>query len=140
MSQAYRKKRLLKATPKQSKVGTHIVGLKVAIAAFLTPKIIIEELKKIDLKDYDLVLTPGLVCEDVVAISKAVGIPVFKGSRYDADLPLVLDMLGQVKLSTVVPADDLLRERLEERAFEEIEKTEKNRLELLKEAWQHVDW
>jgi len=126
-------KETVESYAKQSNVETHVLGLKVAIAAFLTPKTVIEELKKTDLKGYDLVLTPGLVCEDVVAISKAVGIPVFKGSRYDADLPLVLDMLGNVELSTVEPADDLLRERLKERAFVEIEKTVKNRLELLKE-------
>ena len=40
--------------------------------------------------------------------------------------------LGQVKLSTVVPACDLLREKLQEKALQEIEKTEQNRVELLK--------
>jgi dihydropteroate synthase-like protein len=118
---------------KQSRVQTQVLAFNVAVAAFLTPKAISEALKKTDLKGYDLILTPGLICGDTAAISEAVGTPAFKGPRYDADLPYVLDMLGQVKLSTAVPADDLLREQLKEKALFEIEKTEKDRKELLKE-------
>ena len=117
---------------KESHVETDVLALNVAVAAFLTPKTIIEALKKTSLKSYDLILTPGLICGDTSAITKAVGTPAFKGPRYAADLPLVLDMLGQVKLSTVVPACDLLREKLQEKALREIEKTEANRAELLK--------
>jgi dihydropteroate synthase-like protein len=117
---------------KQSKVETHVLALNVAVAAFLTPKTVVEALKKTDLKGYDLILTPGLICGDTEVISEAVGTPAFKGPRYDADLPLVLDMLGQVKLSNVVPADDLLRDQLRKKALLEIDKTEKNRKELLK--------
>ncbi len=116
---------------KESQVETRVVALNVAVAAFLTPKTISEALKKIDLKGYELILTPGLICGDTSAISKAVGTPAYKGPRYDADLPLVLDSLGQVKLSTTLPACDLLKEKLEEKALQEIEKTEQNRMELL---------
>ncbi len=117
---------------KESNIETDVLALNVAVAAFLTPKTIIEALKKTNHKDYDLILTPGLICGDTAAISKAVGIPTFKGPRFDADLPLVLDSLGQTKLSTTVPACNLLREKLQEKALQEIEKTEQNRGELLK--------
>ena len=56
----------------------------------------------------------------------------FKGPRYAADLPTVLDSLCEVQLSTTVPADDLLREKLRKQALQEIEKTESDREELLK--------
>ena len=44
----------------------------------------------------------------------------------------MLDSLGEVQLSTVVPACDLLREKLQKKALQEIEKAEQNREELLK--------
>jgi dihydropteroate synthase-like protein len=117
---------------KESRVETKVLALNVAVAAFLTPKTISEALKKSKVKNYGLILTPGLISGDTSAISKAVGVPAFKGPRYAADLPMVLDSLGQVKLSTVVPACNLLRERLQKKALQEIEKTEQNREELLK--------
>ena len=117
---------------KESQVETEVLALNVAVAAFLTPQTISEALKKSKVKNYDLILTPGLINGDASAISKAVGVPAFKGPRYAADLPMVLDSLGQVKLSTVVPACDLLREKLLKKALQEIEKTEQDRDELLK--------
>jgi dihydropteroate synthase-like protein len=117
---------------KESRVETEVAALGVAVAAFLTPKAIVEALKKRGLKGYDLILTPGLVRGDTSVITRALGVPAFKGPRYAADLPLVLDSLGQVKLSTTVPACDLLREKLQQKALLEIEKTERNRVELLK--------
>lgn len=117
---------------KDSQVETSVFALNVAVAAFLTPKIIGEALKKISLKSCDLILTPGLISGDTSVISEAVGIPAFKGPRYDADLPVVLNSLGEVKLSTVVPACELLKSKLHEKALEEIAKTECNRAELLR--------
>ena len=117
---------------KESHVETTVVALNVAVAAFLTPKTIGEALKKSDLRGCDLILTPGLISGDTSQISEAVGVPAFKGPRYDADLALVLDSLGEIKLSTVAPACDLLRDKLQKKALLEIEKVEKNRAELLK--------
>ena len=71
-----------------------------------------------------MILVPGLVRGDTTVISKATGIPTFKGPRYAADLPTVLDSLCEVQLSTTVSADDLLREKLQQKALQEIEKTE----------------
>jgi dihydropteroate synthase-like protein len=84
------------------------------------------------LSSFDLILVPGLTRGDTSLISQTTGIPTFKGPRYAADLPLILDSFCEVQLSTMVPADDLLREKLHQQALQEIEKTEKNREELLK--------
>ncbi len=93
----------------ESSVETETVALKLAVAAFLTPQTIINGLKGAKLIDFNMILVPGLVRGDTVEISKAFGVPAFKGPRYAADLPTVLDSLCDVELSTTVPACDLLR-------------------------------
>lgn len=117
---------------KESSVETETVALKMAVAALLTPETIANALKNTKLSDFNMILVPGLVRGDTTVISKATGIPAFKGPRYAADLPTVLDSLCEVQLSTVVPACDLLREKLVQKAMQEIEKAEQNREELLK--------
>jgi dihydropteroate synthase-like protein len=116
----------------ESNVETEILALKIAVAAFLTPQTITDALKDRKLTDFNAVLVPGLVRGDTAAISKATGVATFKGPRYAADLPTILNSLCETQLSTTVPADDLLREKLQKQALEEIEKTEKNREALLK--------
>lgn len=122
----------VKRYAKESHVQTETLALKIQVAAFLTPETIILGLKDVSLKGFDAILVPGLVRGDTAFITKATGVKAFKGPRYAADLPTVLDMLGDVKLSTVVPACELLHEKLQQKAFEEIAKTEQNREELLK--------
>lgn len=117
---------------KESNVNTQVVALKIPVAALLTPETILKGLKEVKAKDYDVILVPGLIRGDTAVISSSLGIPAFKGPRYAADLPTVLDSLGEVKLSTVIPACDLLREKLKQKALEELEKAEQNSGELLK--------
>ena len=117
---------------KQSQVETAVLALKVPVAAFLTPQAISEALKKAGLGGFDLILVPGLMRGDTAVICEAVGVPAFKGPQYAADLPTVLDSLGEVTLSTTVPADELLRKKLQQKALAEIARTEANREALLK--------
>ena len=118
---------------KQSPIETEVVTLKTAVAAFLTPKAIIESLKnKKNLTSFNLILTPGLLRGDTAAITHALGIPAYKGPKYAADLSVVLDLLGEVKLSTTTPADELLQQQLTAKALAEIEKVENQRTILLK--------
>jgi len=117
---------------KESEVETETLVLKIAVAAFLTPETIVKALKNQKMSSFNLILVPGLTRGDTSLISQTTGIPTFKGPRYVADLPIILDSLCEVQLSTTVPADDLLREKLQQQALQEIEKTEKNRKELLK--------
>jgi hypothetical protein len=116
----------------ESSVKTEVRVLNVPVAAFLTPETIAEALKHENLKGFDAILVPGLVRGDTTVISHATGIPAFKGSRYAADLPTVLDSMGEVALSTVMPACDLLRDKLRQKALEELESVERNRVSLLK--------
>lgn len=117
---------------KQSTVHTEVLALKVPVAAFLTPQTISDAIKKMQLKDFDFILVPGLIRCDTSVISKVTGVPAFKGPRYAADLPTVLDSLSELTLSTVIPADELLREKLKKKAFEEIAKVEEDKKVLLK--------
>src|SRR5208283_2116029 len=122
----------VKQYAKESSVNTETLALKIPVAALLTPKAIAKALKDVNLKGFDVILVPGLVPGDTSVITKAFGVATFKGPRYAADLPTVLDSLGEVQLSTVVPACDLLRDKLQKKALQEIEKTEQNREALLK--------
>ena len=122
----------VKRYAKESKIQTEVFVISVPVAAFLTPETIIQALANTKLKNGDTVLVPGLVRGDTATISNAVGVPAFKGPRYAADLPTVLDLMGTVKLSTVTPACDLLREELQQKALQELAKVEENRGKLLK--------
>jgi dihydropteroate synthase-like protein len=123
---------IVKRYAKESSVDTQTLALKMAVAALLTPQTIANALKTTKPTDFNMILVPGLVRGDTTVISKATGIAAFKGPKYAADLPTVLDSLCEVQLSTVVPACDLLREKLQQKALQEIEKAEQNREELLK--------
>ena len=124
---------IVKRYSKESTVETKTLALKIQVAAFLTPETIIKNIESIDLSGFSMILVPGLLRGDTSLITKATGIETFKGPRYAADLPTVLDLLGQVPLSTVVPACELMHEKLVEKALEEIEKSEQNRDTLLKQ-------
>ena len=124
---------IVKRYSKESTVETKTLALKIQVAAFLTPETIIKNIESIDLSGFSMILVPGLLRGDTSLITKATGIETFKGPRYAADLPTVLDLLGQVPLSTVVPACELMHEKLVEKALEEIENSEQNRDTLLKQ-------
>ncbi|MDR2707207.1 MAG: dihydropteroate synthase-like protein, partial [Nitrososphaerota archaeon] len=113
-------------------VDADVVVLNYPVAAFLNSETIISGLKNYDLSGTDMILTPGLSLGDTKVISDTFNVPTFKGPRYAADLPIVLKALGDVELSTVTPACDLLRDVLTENALREIENVEQNREELLK--------
>lgn len=123
---------MVKRYAQKSKVKTKTLVLKIPVAALLTPNTIIKDLKGHNLKDFDAILVPGLIKGDTSIITKAIGIQTFKGPRYAADLPTVLDSLEEFKLSTIVPACDLLREKLAQKALQELEEVEQNKKVLLK--------
>ncbi len=125
-------KEIVKRHAKESQVESKVLALNVPVAAFLSPETISEALRARKLEGFDMVLVPGLMRGDAASISKVLKIPVFKGPRYAADLAITLDSLGEVKLSSVTPACDLLREKLQQKALQEIAKVELNREALLK--------
>jgi len=125
-------KDVVERNAKESTVQTETVALKIQVAAFLTPEIIVKGLENVNLQGFTMILVPGLFRGDTSLITKTTGIEAFKGPRYAADLPTVLDSLCEIQLSTTVSADDLLRVKLQQKALQEIRKAEQNRAELLK--------
>jgi dihydropteroate synthase-like protein len=121
----------VKSYAKESNAETSVFALKVPVAALLSPEQIAKALKKAGAQGFDLILVPGLMRGDTAVIADSVGTPTFKGPRYAADLPTVLDALDRVKLSTVTPACDLLRDELRQKALRELDPVE-NRDVLLK--------
>ena len=108
------------------------------IAAFLTPNKIINEIKNNYndiLDEIDLILVPGLIRKSTDKITEVLSIPTFKGSTDCADLPMVIDLIEELELSTSKAADQLIEEEKRKQAFQFIEDFENNtvkREELLK--------
>ena len=108
------------------------------VAAFLTPRIIINEIKTHfanQLDEIDMILVPGLIKKGTREITKELGIPTFKGSTDGADLAMVLNLIDQIELSEDKPADKLIEEEKRKEAlkfiddFENDEKTIEKLLE-----------
>lgn len=97
------------------------------VAAFLTPRQIIKEVKthfSNQLDDIDMILVPGLIKKGTREITKELGIPTFKGSTDGADLAMVLNLLENITLSEDKPADKLIEEEKRNEAFKFIEEFE----------------
>ena len=90
------------------------------VAAFLTPRIIIDEIKTHfanQLEEIDMILVPGLIKKGTREITKELGIPNFKGSTDGADLSMVLNLIDQIELSEDKPADKLIEEEKRKEAL-----------------------
>jgi dihydropteroate synthase-like protein len=97
------------------------------VAAFLTPRQIIKEIKTCfsdQLDEIDMILVPGLIKKGTKEITKEIGIPTFKGSTDGADLAMVLNLIGSIDLSEDKPADKLIEEEKRKEAFKFIEEFE----------------
>ncbi len=88
-----------------------IIQLPISIAAFVTPQLVINELKQIDLSELAIqqIIVPGLMQGSTQPIEDTLGVPTFKGPRYAADIPLIFDK--SLQLSKVIPADKLYLSR-----------------------------
>jgi len=117
---------------RESKVAHKVLALPISVAALLTPKQVAEALQKEKPSDFDIILVPGLIRGDVAEIAEELGIPTFKGPKYAADLPTVLDAVDKTQLSTIIPACEILKHELQRKALMELEEVEKHKDELLK--------
>jgi dihydropteroate synthase-like protein len=111
----------------ESHVEFDVIALPIPVAALMTSRYVAQELKSMEIKGYDMILVPGMIFGDPSLIEQAVNIPTFKGPRYAADLPVILDSLERVKLSKTFPACSLLKDELRRRALSEIASVERNR-------------
>jgi len=124
--------KIVKKYAQESAVETEVLALASPVAALLSPKKIAKALHKKSPRGFELILVPGLIRGDTSVIADSTGIPTFKGPRYAADLPTVLDVIDQAKLSTEIPACELLREVIQQRALQELHSVERMRDVLLK--------
>jgi dihydropteroate synthase-like protein len=83
------------------------------VASFVTPS----QLRKILQRgDFDMAIVSGMCTASFVDVERETGIPIFRGPRHAADLPLVLSVLDEVRLSRTIPADDFLADKRREEA------------------------
>jgi dihydropteroate synthase-like protein len=115
---------------KESDVKCEVIDLPVRVAALMSPQLVVKKLTKKAVKGYDLILLPGMMSGDLNAIEKALGVKAFRGPVHAADLPVVLSKIGELKLSKVIPACNLVRRELEKRVENEIKRANENQLPL----------
>ena len=133
--QAYQK--VKNAVKKYDFIDIHKADI--SIAAFLTPNMIIKEIKSLEKeknmklsKIYDYVLITGLVRHDLKKVEDETGIKCYKSTREASDIPLLIDNLDDIKLSTKDYADSQIARFVKQKADEEIKEAEKKPLNLSK--------
>ena len=117
----------------EADVDVDVLTLPVQVASFITPDYALGVLRKSRLMGYDMILMPGGVQGDVSQVEHSTGIPTFKGPVHAADIPLVLSHLGEIELSKTVPASELLKGVLEDRAMAELEEVDGSWRRILRE-------
>ncbi|MEM3677404.1 MAG: dihydropteroate synthase-like protein [Candidatus Bathyarchaeia archaeon] len=108
-------------------VESRVIALPIQVASLMNATYIAREIKGYPLQGFDLILVPGLVKGDLKMVEESAGIPVFKGPKHAADIPLVLGNIGRVELSKEVPACELLSLELRMRALKAFEEADRRR-------------
>ena len=123
---------IVKKVVKDYNIDVHVANIDVA--AFLTPKLIIKEIKKIEKERnkkiyelYDFILVTGLVRGDLKEVEEYKKIKCYKSTREAIDLPLLLKNLDKVELSTRYEADRYLYNLILEECNKIIEESEKEK-------------
>ncbi len=105
-------------------VEIHVCNIDVA--SLLTPEKIMKELEEKNLEDIKTIMLPGLLSGNVKKIQKELGIQCIRGPGNISQLPYILEKVNAgEKLSTDVPADEVLKKEIEKQALEEISKARK---------------
>lgn len=81
-----------------------VLVLNIDVAAFITPL----HLKNIDLRNYDLVLVPGLARGDWKKLEDEKGVKIRLGPVHASDLRFILENIEKIELSHTIPACKLL--------------------------------
>jgi len=80
----------------------------VDVAALITPRILRDLLKGLDLSKYDLILLPGNVSSDFDQLEEEFGVRIRLGPRNAHDLPHILKKIDEIELSKRKPACSFL--------------------------------
>jgi dihydropteroate synthase-like protein len=104
--------KLVRKYAAESALPTEVKVLPISVAPFMTSELLVDKLGKADLSEFSMVIVPGLVRADLMKVESELKLPVFKGPKYAADIPPVLDALERIKLSKERPACELLRSEI----------------------------
>jgi dihydropteroate synthase-like protein len=122
----------------QSNIEFCVKVLPISVAALITPEFISRELKDEDLSDYDLIVVPGMIRGDATVVEKAVGIPVFKGTKYASDIPVLFEALSRVELSKVDAADSILAGHLQQKTITMLQDGEHPDRSVIERPWNTI--
>lgn len=109
--------------------------LPVNVAAFINKDIIIKNIAKENAQKYDLILTPGLVQEDLSSLKAILGTPVVKGPRYASDIAMTLKEINPLDLSPIYSADKFLKKQKTEQSQDILQKGFTKQLDKSKEEF-----
>jgi len=114
----------------ESKVPAEVISFPIEVAALMSPQYISTMLRSVETSKFDKILLPGLIPGDVSVVKDTTGVPTFKGPKHAADLPVVLEAMDRVQLSSTIPASDLIYNAIREQASKELEAIYKEEIEL----------
>lgn len=92
--------------------GGDVEVMPVDVAVLLSSSVVERELSRVDLSGFDLVVVPGGVSGDFSDVGGRLGVPVVKGPKHAADIPVFLEYLGDVEYSSSEPADAVLSKEI----------------------------
>lgn len=104
----------------QSSVKHQVLSIPVQVAALISPKYLVNILAEINLKNFKSILIPGMIKGDISEVSKTLGIPLFKGPKHAADIPVVLNNFASLKLSTEKPACELIQCQIKKKILKDL--------------------
>lgn len=113
-------KDLIYESASKSKIKSKIISLPTQVAALMSAKYIARSLKSMNLKEFNIIIIPGMAFGDAKDITELTEIPAFKGPKFAADLSTILDNIDTVKLSTSIPACELMKDVLSESIKKEL--------------------
>ncbi|MCK8518704.1 dihydropteroate synthase-like protein [Methanoculleus sp. 7T] len=71
-------------------------------------------------RGYDMAIVSGMCTASFADVERDTGVPIYRGPRHAADLPMVLSVLDRVRLSKTIPADEYLAETRREEACRQV--------------------
>ncbi len=123
--------KLVRKYAAESSTASNVRVLPISVASFMTSRLLINELKKVKLDDFSMILVPGLVGADLKIVERELKLPTFKGPKYAADIPIVLDNLDKIELSKETPVCELIRSEIKALTDKQLQMAEKSAKKML---------
>lgn len=108
-----------------------IISLDYPVASLMSMRYILEKLKarKDEISSYDYLILPGLVYGDAKILEKELGVRTYKGTENAWDVGKAIEALRKgIELSTIYPADVILKSNFKEEIEATLRKAEEKAL------------